>query len=190
MKYEDIWEQHQSQILTFIRSKVKQSTDASDILQEVAIKLHVAMHENRSPINPRSWLYQVTRHTIADYYRKQYQEDLFTEYVPFERQENTCICDLTAFVVKNYLPRKYADAVYLSDLERRPQKEVASMLGISLAATKSRVQRGRTKFKALVEECLDLSYGSDGQILDYQLKRECELPGDLRKEMQRINLTI
>lgn len=190
MEYDDIWKEHKDSLLAFIKSKVKVGSDADDILQEVAIKLHLAFLENRSIKNPRSWLYQVTRHTIADYYRKQYQEDLLTEYVPLEGQESTCICDLTAFVVKNYLPRKYAEAVYLSDLERRPQKEVASILGISLTAAKSRIQRGRTKFKTLVEECLDLSYSPNGQIIDYQLKRECELPGDLLKEMQRINLTI
>ncbi len=190
MKYEDIWEQHESEILTYIKSKINQHADARDILQEVALKLHIAILQNSSIKNPRSWLYQVTRHTVADYYRKQYRENQLSEYVPFKSQENTCICDLTAFVVKNYLPRKYAEAVYLSDLERRPQKEVASMLGISRTAAKSRIQRGRTKFKSLVEECLDLSFSPNGQIIDYQLKRECELPEELLKEMQRINLTL
>jgi RNA polymerase sigma-70 factor (ECF subfamily) len=99
-----------------------------------------------------------------------------------------CICDLSGFVIKEYLPEKYGKPLYLSDIEQVPQQEIAETLNLSLSATKSRIQRGRTKLKDLVSECVSISYNNRGQISDFQLKKGCELPRELKNEMDRINL--
>ncbi|WP_422092232.1 hypothetical protein [Tenacibaculum ovolyticum] len=65
---------------------------------------------------------------------------------------------------------------------------MAEILNLSLTATKSRIQRGRKKLKELITNCIDISYNKKGQISDFQLKNNCELPQELKDEIKRINL--
>ncbi|WBX76021.1 sigma factor-like helix-turn-helix DNA-binding protein [Tenacibaculum ovolyticum] len=101
---------------------------------------------------------------------------------------SACVCDLSEFVIKNYLPEEYSTPLYLSDIEQKKQQEIAEILNLSLTATKSRIQRARKKLKELITNCIDISYNKKGQISDFQLKNNCELPQELKDEIKRINL--
>ena len=57
------------------------------------------------------------------------------------------------------LGQRSADVVYLSDVEGYSEAEVAQTLGISLAATHSRLVRGRQRMKATLRDVLE---GDDG----------------------------
>lgn len=189
MTFNQIWEEHRSNLLNFVLSKIDYKNSAEDILQEVGIKLLDNLNRKTEIKNYKSWLFQVTRNTIADYYRKNKKQ---AELLSFPMEANdintTCVCDLSGFVIQNYLPKKYGEPLFLSDVEQRPQKEIATELKLSLTATKSRIQRGRKMLKEMVSECIHLSYNNKGQIVDFELKKDCELPKELKIEMQRLNL--
>ena len=70
MVFDEIWSNHKSHLLNFIKSEVDDEHIASDILQEVGIKLHDNINRKVEIKNHRNWLFQVTRNTVADYYRK------------------------------------------------------------------------------------------------------------------------
>ncbi|MCV9389196.1 sigma factor [Reichenbachiella ulvae] len=185
MDTEKLWQQYKNSINQFILSKVNDHEDAADILQEVGLKL--ALARDRTIHNPKAWLYQVTRNTIADYYRK---INRTVETWSSNSSPSACACDLVGFVIQHYLPDTYAQALYLSDVENIPQQQVADRLQLSLSATKSRIKRARKKLRAMISDCVDINYNSSGQIVEYELKTDCELPVDLQKEMKKLNFSL
>ncbi|MEE9361127.1 MAG: sigma-70 family RNA polymerase sigma factor [Cellulophaga sp.] len=189
MTFNKIWKIHKSPLLNFIKTKIDDAHIAEDILQEVSIKLFDTLKREIEIKNYKTWLFQVSRNTIADYYRKDIKRsELSINQPETSNNSSTCVCDLSGFVIQTYLPEKYSKPLYLSDIEQKPQQEIAKMLNLSLTATKSRIQRGRKKLKELVNECIDISYNNRGQISDFQIKNNCELPQELKTEMERINL--
>ena len=189
MLFNQIWNIHKDHLNNFIKTKVDEEYLIDDILQEVSIKLNDSLIRNIEIKNYKAWLYQVTRNTIVDYYRSHKMNTISkVNEVVSDDNSRACICDLSGFVIKEYLPEKYGKPLYLSDIEQVPQQEIAETLNLSLSATKSRIQRGRTKLKDLVSECVSISYNNRGQISDFQLKKGCELPRELKNEMDRINL--
>ena len=70
------------------------------------------------------------------------------------------------------LPEKYRQAMILSELDGLPQQTVADPLGLSLSATKSQIQRGRVKLKALLVEYCNVEAGRGG-IVDSSPESRC-----------------
>ncbi|WP_024771066.1 sigma-70 family RNA polymerase sigma factor [Aquimarina macrocephali] len=193
MQFESIWEEYKKPLLNFIKTKIGDKDIGEDILQDVGIKLYTALRKSEKINNHKSWLFQVTRNTIADYYRKNKIPTTIIEYqpeIPETSIPNVCVCDLSGFVIQNYVPQQYGEALYLSDIEQKPQKEISKILDLSLTATKSRIQRGRKKLKELVTDCVDISYNKKGQITGFLLKNDCELPPELITEIEKINLIL
>ncbi|MGQ3679308.1 sigma-70 family RNA polymerase sigma factor [Tenacibaculum discolor] len=188
MTFNKIWDTYKDHLLNFVNTKVNDKHIADDILQEVSLKLYKSFAKEIEIKDYKNWLFQVTRNTIADYYRKQVKQDKIVINQP-ETNINfaPCVCDLSSFIIQQYLPEKYSEPLYLSDIEQKPQQEIADTLNLSLTATKSRIQRGRKKLKELAIECVDISYNNKGQITDFTLKKNCELPQELKNEMKRIN---
>lgn len=191
MTFNHTWNLYKDHLLNFIKLKIDDNEIAEDILQEVGIKLFESFRRKIEIKNYKNWLFQVTRNTITDFYRKQKRETTFiNNQFKNTSEPNICVCDLAGFVIQNYVPEKYSVALYLSDIEQKSQQEISSLLHLSLTATKSRIHRGRKKLKELVSECVDITYNTNGQISEFQLKKNCELPKELITEMERINLTL
>ena len=192
MTFNDIWRTYEGHLLNFINSKIEDKLNAKDILQEVSIKLFDNLNRGTEITNYKSWLFQVTRNTIADYYRKSNKHlDLQINTIETTNINSTaCVCDLSSFIIKNYLPEKYSEPLYLSDIEKKPQQEVAEILNLTITATKSRIQRGRVKLKELIDGCVNISYNNKGEIFDFQLKKDCKLPQELKTELKRLNLEL
>ena len=191
MTFNEIWNTYESHLLNFIKTKVDDESIANDILQEVSIKLFDTLNRKIEIRNYKTWLFQVTRNTIADYFRKnKKQTELPINEPEIHTDSSVCVCDLSGFVIQTYLSQKYSKPLYLSDIEKIPQQKIAEQLNLSLTATKSRIQRGRKKLKELINECVDIQYNDKGEISDFLLKNECELPTELKAEMKRINLVL
>lgn len=190
MEFNTIWNTYNSHLLNFVKSKIEDKIHAEDILQEIGLKLYAVLNKGEKINNYKSWLFQVARNLIIDYYRKEKvkknRESTYSEI----NDEGTCVCDLSSFVIQNYLPKKYGIPLYKSDIEKKSQKVIANELNISLPAAKSRIQRARVKLKELIEECVTITYNKNGTIVDYQLKNTCEIPKELQEEIKRINLTL
>lgn len=191
MTFNTIWNNHKSHLHNFIKTKIDNDYMVNDIMQEVSIKLLDNINRKTEIKNYRNWLFQVARNTIADYYRKHKKHtNLVTKNTELNSESTTCVCDLSGFVIQNYLPEKYGKPLYLSDIEQKPQQEIADILQLSLTATKSRIQRARKQLKELISDCIEVTYNTKGQISDFQLKKYCELPPELKNEMERLNISL
>ena len=119
----------------------------------------------------KSWLFQITRNAIIDHYRKSKK----SENIPLllsEEDEDTegDVMEVVESWVSpfiNSLPQKYQKALILSEINGMPQKEMASHLGISYTAAKTRVHRARLLLKQKLTQCCIFHTDKYGNIMDY-----------------------
>jgi len=175
---ENIWHEYQSRLAAFIKSKVAEDV-VDDLLQEVFMKIHLRISSLKDDTKLESWLYQITRNTITDYYRaKQISEEL-PEWLeqPQPEEEESIRKELSACLepMVRELPDKYRIAIQLSEMENKTQKEVAEKEGISLSGAKSRVQRGRAMLKNMLDDCCQFEINQNNQVVSYEKKeRDCK----------------
>lgn len=121
---------------------------SEDIVQEVMLKVVLA-HQKSIPVkNLRAWLYQITRNALIDYYRRRKIIENYEEYVDIDEilfsQDNEIFNPIKYLIpMIQLLPEKYRIPLLLCDIENKKQAEVAKIIGISLSATKMRIQRAR-----------------------------------------------
>ena len=65
-----IWNEFSQELLGFIKARVNNEQNAEDILQEVFIKIHTKIDTIHKHQKIASWVYQITRNAIIDFYRK------------------------------------------------------------------------------------------------------------------------
>jgi RNA polymerase sigma-70 factor, ECF subfamily len=66
---EAIWYEFHDRLRAFIARWVDNEADGEDILQNVFLRVHQSLGTLHRADRLASWLYQVTRNAIADYYR-------------------------------------------------------------------------------------------------------------------------
>ena len=162
-----VWDEFHDNVYGFILKRVQNTSDASDILQDVFVKIHTSLHSLKDESKVEAWVYQITRNSINDFYRKAKGES--GEEVPdvedmdvgfYGKQEMFCCLD--PFIEE--LPEKYKEAIKLSDIEGKKQTEIAETLGISYSGVKSRVQRAREILKDKFVEGCNFTINEEGQL--------------------------
>jgi RNA polymerase sigma-70 factor (ECF subfamily) len=173
-RIEQLWLEYHTGLLNFIKSRVINESVAEDILQEVFIRTQTRIDTLRDENKIASWLYQITRNAIVDHFRAHKSMEVLPETLktPVEdptekarREIEGCLEPM----IEN-LPPKYRQAIILSELEGLPQKEVASIQGLSLSGAKSRIQRGRAMLKDMLLDCCHFEYDNRGKVVDCQGK--------------------
>jgi len=175
---EAVWREHRGVLKSFILKRVRGAPEAEDILHDVFLKMLAGLGSVQRMDNLRAWLFTVARNAVTDHFRgkrptQELPEDLAGDPAD-HRQEGTngqledvgaCLSPMIAA-----LPEKLRLALVLADLEGLKQREVAQRLGISLAAVKSRVLRGRLLVRRMIEDCCHLELDARGSIMDYTVK--------------------
>ena len=67
---ETIYADFHSKLHRFIAGRAPDSDTAEDILQDVYLKIHSKIGSLRAEDRLESWIYQITRNAIIDYYRR------------------------------------------------------------------------------------------------------------------------
>jgi RNA polymerase sigma-70 factor (ECF subfamily) len=186
---ERIWYGFHNRLQAFIARQVDNEADVEDILQTVFLRVHQSLGTVHRADRLASWLYQVTRNAIADYYRAPERrreiptdftleaeadrgaihgnsEDLFDA----DEQRAKAVEELASCLgpMTHRLPAHYRDAISLVELEGLTQREAAERFGLSASGMKSRVQRGRQMLRRMLDECCQIYLGPDGRIADYE----------------------
>lgn len=181
MRYstEEVWEEFSSVILVFIRRRVSNPSHIDDILQDVFIKIHRNIDTLGDRVKIRSWIFQITRNTIIDYYRKHKTRTEDIDTLLLEDKESVFGIDEMAVQTPaqeiamglkgmiETLPEKYAQALMLVEIEGLSQVELSQKLGISVSGAKSRVQRGRQLLKDSLMKCCHFEFDRFGTIIDF-----------------------
>ena len=166
-----IWIDFGKQLKSFIIKRVSDASLADDILQEVFIKIHSNVETLKDDQKIKAWIYQITRNSIVDYYRrkridtKELDESLGYEVFMEEESEKEIALGLEDMVKE--LPPKYSEALHLTEFEGLKQKELATKIGLTVSAAKNRVQRARQMIKDDLMRCCHFEFDRYGTIIDY-----------------------
>jgi RNA polymerase sigma-70 factor (ECF subfamily) len=146
-------------------------------LQDVFLKIHTNIDTLRTQDRLASWIYQITRNAIADYYRAQRPTAELAETIPVAEElvDDDAVRELSPCVAAmvEELPDTYREALRLTEYEGMSQKALSDRLGISFSGAKSRVQRARTKIKEQLLDCCHFQFDYAGRIIDYQSHCGC-----------------
>jgi RNA polymerase sigma-70 factor (ECF subfamily) len=167
----DVWHALSDELRAFLRSRVRRESDADDLLQDVFVRVVEKIGSLRQADRIDSWVYQIARNAIADFYRRHTpRPDGPVEAVVDPRGEvsngnqNRAVGAWLSLMIGN-LPKTLQDAVRMYEFEGLSQSEIADRLSISLSAAKSRVQRGRRQLEDLLRGSCQLELDRRGNVI-------------------------
>jgi RNA polymerase sigma-70 factor (ECF subfamily) len=175
-----IWVELKTNLHRFISRRAANEADADDILQDVFFKIHSNIDRLRDTTKIHSWVYQITRNAIIDYYRAR-RSDLSLDATPDafdvikeETEDATDRVEIMACLspMIDRLPEDYRKALVMSDVEGITQAKVASEMKLSLSGAKSRVQRARGKMKTMLLDCCHFQFDRLGRAVSMN-RRGC-----------------
>ena len=163
-----IWRAFNQQLLGFIMARVNSKETAEDILQEVFIKIHKGVGTLKDHSKIESWIYQITRNSIIDHYRKR---NITTQALHMDaalpEEMDTSTIDITEclkpFILQ--LPEKYKDILWKATYENVSQTEYAQKNSLTYSTVKSRIQRARKHLNALFNQCCKVEADKYGNIM-------------------------
>ena len=167
---------YEKELLGFLRKRLSDEAESEEILRSVLLKVYSNCEKVPSVTHLRGWLFQITRNALADYYREKGKVHSLPETWDSEEDPATPLylsLEPLLPAMISILPKEYAVPLQLCDLDGLPQKEVAKQLGLSLTATKSRIQRAREKLKALFFECCYMELDGRGVPVSAAVKPSC-----------------
>jgi RNA polymerase sigma-70 factor (ECF subfamily) len=164
-----IWSEFSGQIRRHLLGKVRNESDADDLMQEVFVKIHRHAGELRDKDKLAPWIRRIVSNTVIDYYRKggapEVELDEEKTALGEDDGEDALACAVRCLnVFVSRLPDKYREALLLADVEGERQKEAAQRMGVSYSGFKSRVQRGRAMIKDMFIGCCVDSLDAAGNL--------------------------
>jgi RNA polymerase sigma-70 factor, ECF subfamily len=187
---ESIWQEFAKRLRSFIAKRISNQADTEDILQEVFLRVHRRLDTIQQVQRLPAWIFQITRNAIVDHHRttsrrrQVFEEDVEAISVPEPAEENRDTREAEREIadcllpLMNLLPREYRDAILLTEVEGRTQRETAELTGLSHSGMKARVQRGRKKLKDLLLDCCAVEQDRRGGIIRYENRRGLCCPDD------------
>jgi RNA polymerase sigma-70 factor (ECF subfamily) len=176
---EHIWEAFHAPLLQFILKRVPDEATAEDVLQEVFLKVHQQVEMLKDVRKLESWLYQIARNAIIDYYRSSRPtvslEASDALDLPEDAPDDDIISELFPSVraMIRSLPEHDRQALVLTEYQGLTQKELSERLGLSFSGAKSRVQRAREKLKQQLLACCHFELDHRGHVINYQPRCQC-----------------
>ncbi|MEM1220230.1 MAG: RNA polymerase sigma factor SigZ [Bacteroidota bacterium] len=174
------WQRLYPALLGFVQKRVHDTSLASDILQDVFLKILERRSQLREEQKVEAWVYQILRNAIHDHYRAEQKR---MEFIPVWQEVDSAEASKEEKTHERFaqcvpgmldaLPDKYRTALQLIEIEGLSQKELAAQLGISYSGAKSRVQRGRQLLKDALLTCCAIKADAYGNIIDYQKRCAC-----------------
>src|SRR5688572_22913740 len=134
MEVAGIYKTFRSEILGYIKSKIRSREDAEDILQNVFIKISANLDKLAGEdVKLKSWIFTITRNAIIDYYRinankkkvavtEEISEDILE---PEEDSDPTKGLDQCMSSMIGLLPDDYRDIIIESEIKGVKQKDLA-----------------------------------------------------------------
>jgi RNA polymerase sigma-70 factor, ECF subfamily len=181
MEIKSIHNQFHKMLLSYISTRVHNSDDAADILQEVYIKIVTKLDSLSEKTKLKNWIFVITRNAIIDYYRKgtnkkqvEITEKLVNEVIAVTEEDTTKGLEtcLKRFIQK--LPEDYRDIIIDSEIKGIKQKDLTEKYNLAYPSVRSKVQRGRSRLKNMLLDCCTIKADSRGNILDSNCKSDCD----------------
>ncbi|HNW23526.1 MAG TPA: RNA polymerase sigma factor [Candidatus Dojkabacteria bacterium] len=160
--YRYIIDRYEKRLLRYIQRILYISKeDAEDILQEVFIKAYKNINGYDSKYSFSSWIYRIAHNEAISFLRKQKRSiessndmDIFDTLPSDESIEDNFLVELRKKEVRKILKMlepKYREPLILRYFEDMEYNEISDILHISIGNVSSLINRGKKKFKVLVQ---------------------------------------
>lgn len=171
----DAWGELEARLRPFVARRVR-GADVDDVLQDVFLRMHRGLPGLRDDQRFGPWVYQIARSAILDHRRSLARHpsaggEVLREEPSEEPEtdddraaEQMLAANVAPFIA--LLPSPYREALTLTELEGVSQREAAAMMGVSVSAMKSRVQRGRARLRELLEDCCAIALDVRGRVVE------------------------
>jgi RNA polymerase sigma-70 factor (ECF subfamily) len=183
MEVAGIYKQFHSDLLSYVKSKVRSREDAEDILQNVFIKISSGIDKLDEDVKLKNWIFTITRNTIIDYYRVNankkkltVSEELDDQIADVEEMDQTKGLDQCMGSMIALLPDEYHNIIVESEIKGVKQKDLAEKYGMAYPSMRSKVQRGRERLKQLFHNCCHVETDKLGNVIEAQWKSDCGGP--------------
>jgi RNA polymerase sigma-70 factor (ECF subfamily) len=167
----NLWDALSDDLRAFLRSRVPNESDADDLLQDVFLRVVEKLDSLRQAERIESWVYQIARNAIADFYRRRTSRSEGLEnavdpnWKELSTNRNRAVAAWLSSTI-GALPKTLREAVRMYEIEGLSQSEIANCLNISLSAAKSRVQRGRRQLEELLRSSCKLELDRRGNVIE------------------------
>jgi len=160
------WHKHEAELRGWLISRLGNTTDVDDLLQNVFAKAMLQGEGFCSVKNVRAWLFQVTRNALIDSHRLKHENIELPDDVAVDSLESEAVDDLSECLprVLSELSSDDREVITRCDIEGLSQQEFATMKSMSLSAVKSRVQRARRRLRRTLEENCQVRYSETGHV--------------------------
>lgn len=168
---EQIWRELSDRLRQFVRSRITSTADVEDVLQSVFLRIHTRLDDLRDADRLESWVFQITRNTVADYFRNKHEAQHDVDSL-VDNSGDTTAENLNAELsgcmgaMIERLPDDQRRALSMYELQRMSQKEIAMRESLSLSGVKSRIQRGRKSVGMMLKACCEFQFDRRGNIVD------------------------
>ena len=123
---EEIWLKFEGKLRAFTLSKVSDPMVTDDILQELFLKIHDNIDKLNNQTKIQSWIFQICRNLITDYFRAHTKKQNNELSVSYSEEEGTdeVMAEALEDMVKmmDGLPPEYCEALCLTELGTLSQK--------------------------------------------------------------------
>lgn len=160
------WGEHEPELRGWLYSRLGNPHDADDMLQDLFLK---ALRQDKKfceITNARAWLFEVVRNALADRLRlRKNQVELPADLVQ-QTSDLAPVESLSACLprVLMALSEQDRDAITHCDLNGMSQEDYAGVMGLTLPAAKSRVQRARTRLRAQLMTACQVKLDEVGKV--------------------------
>lgn len=179
---EDRWSELRRRLCGFVGRRVRNPQEAEDVVQDIFVRIHRNIGALSSAERLDAWAFQIARNAITDYYRSANRREASGEVaakaeesaigcegdeLPTDARDNVTRC-ITSMV--RQLPEGYRKAIELTEFEGLTQTAAAKRLGLSVAGTKSRVQRGRARLRTMILHCCEIETDRRGRVVAFETR--------------------
>jgi RNA polymerase sigma-70 factor (ECF subfamily) len=168
------WTDVQSELKGFVYKRVKDKALTEDIVHDVFLKVQAKIHQVKESDKLFGWIYQITRNTITDHFRKNSKtinpKDIDWESSP--PNFNDCVTNAIIELIPT-LPDMYRIPLEMTELQNLSQLEVAEKLGLNYTTTKTRVQRARQMLRDKMDEILIVKTDGYGNVIVCKNRGAC-----------------
>lgn len=170
--YEILIERYQHPVYNLVMRLMSDPEDASDVVQEVFLKVFRNISSFRGNSSLRTWIYRIAvneaynhRRWFSRHQRQEVAmspeegagyEDILQDpgRTPFDQAADHEAHTMVEMALEQLNPR-FRAAVVLRDIEDLSYEEIAGVLEISLGTVKSRILRGREALRKILEGRLE-----------------------------------
>jgi RNA polymerase sigma factor (sigma-70 family) len=171
---DELYRAHAAEIYRYVYAVLGNRADAEDVTQTTFVNALRALERGERPRKPANWLITIAHNLIRNRFRQQQsrprQVELDRDVPTLEAEDDgPSLEDLVRGLQR--IPETQREALVLREMEGRSYKEIATILGVSVAALETLIFRARRSLAEELENLvtcdraeLALSRQSDGRL--------------------------